>query len=113
MVAFELEHLGLKQNLDKIVMTGGATKSDFWPQVISDVCGLVVETVDFPEFTAYGAALHAKETILNENDQTVVFDRNSRRLFEPLQAEAYRDWYENHQKLSMAENLLNKGLNDE
>ena len=43
----------------KIVMSGGATVNPYWPQAIANTCGVIVKTVKFSEFTAYGAALSA------------------------------------------------------
>ena len=59
-VALGLEKLGFKDRVNKIVMSGGAANSSYWPQAIATACGVVVETVKCPEFTAYGAALLAR-----------------------------------------------------
>jgi sugar (pentulose or hexulose) kinase len=58
-VSFGLEKLGLKSKVEKIVMSGGAAANPYWPGAIANECGVVVKTVKFSEFTAYGAALLA------------------------------------------------------
>ena len=63
-VAHTLEMCGFGDRLEKIVATGGAMASRFWPQTIADICGLTLEAVDCPQFTAYGAALHARTALL-------------------------------------------------
>ena len=62
-VALGLERLGLKDKVKTMVMSGGAAASSFWPQAIATACGVVVETVIFPEFTAYGAACFARAAL--------------------------------------------------
>ena len=62
-VALGLEKLGFKDKINKIVMSGGAANSSYWPQAIATACGVVVETVICPEFTAYGAALLARAAL--------------------------------------------------
>ena len=96
-VAFMLDKLGFIKGLDRIVMTGGAASSRFWPQVIADLCDMKVEAVDFPEFTAYGAALHAQAAAGLKPGTCKPKDINSR-IYEPLQTEKYQQWYLEHQK---------------
>jgi len=100
-VLFMLEKLELKEKLDRIVMTGGAVKSTFWPQVIANVSGMPVEAVSFPEFTAYGAALHARAAILGNDSQNSPCKLDKSRIYEPHQTEEYQQWYNCHQKSLM------------
>jgi autoinducer 2 (AI-2) kinase len=48
---------------EKIVFAGGASKSALWPQILSDVLGIPVETPVVKEATALGAALLAGKGI--------------------------------------------------
>jgi sugar (pentulose or hexulose) kinase len=95
-----LEDCGLAPGLDKIVVAGGAMKSRFWPQAIADICGLTVEAVDYPYFTAYGAALHAWSALQGSAPGPRFPPTAVVRTYSPRQAEAYRAWYEHHQKPS-------------
>jgi sugar (pentulose or hexulose) kinase len=106
-VAFMLEKLRPYSKVNKLIMTGGATGSSFWPAVIADVCGVPVEAVDFPEFTAYGAALFAKEAV-NENIP-VGWPKSVRvKLYSPTQSYKYRQWYQNHQRPLLEKEFLSK-----
>jgi sugar (pentulose or hexulose) kinase len=93
-----LENCGLVKGLEKIIVTGGAMKSRFWPQAIADICGLTVEAVDYPYFTAYGAALHAREALQRPAQARRFPDTAVVRTYAPRQAERYRAWYEECQK---------------
>ena len=104
LVAFLLEKFRSKKD-GKIIMSGGAAMSDFWPQVISDLCGLTVEAVNFPEFTAYGAALHAKSAFENKQSNSNIINIAESRHYEPIHADKYQQWYEKNQK-PMFEKLL-------
>jgi sugar (pentulose or hexulose) kinase len=93
-----LENCGLTRGLEKIIVAGGAMKSRFWAQAIADISGLGVEAVDYPYFTAYGAALHARAAVegsapVHRFPSTAVV-----RTYSPQQTEPYRAWYECHQK---------------
>ena len=88
-------------------MSGGAAMSSFWPQVIADLCGLAVETVNFSEFTAYGAALHAKSAFQGKQSTSNLLDMVESRHYEPLGTNQYQPWYEHYQK-PMFEELLTK-----
>ena len=107
-VAFMLGELGLLENMDKIVMTGGAVSSRFWPQVVADLCDITVEAVDFPEFTAYGAALHARAAGLGCASEGHLPGWREARIYEPVNAAKYRQWYLAHQKPVLAEYILGK-----
>lgn len=88
LVAFLLEKFQPEKS-GKIIMSGGAARSSFWPQVIADLCELTVEAIHFPEFTAYGAAIHAKSAFEGKQSST----------------DQYQRWYTQHQK-PMFEKLL-------
>jgi len=108
-VAFMLDRFGLSKNIDRLIMSGGAVASRFWPQLIADLCNITVEAVDFPEFTAYGAALHAQAALTGKTGQSGFLKKvyNSQ-FYEPLNADAYRQWYHKHQQPALAESLLTK-----
>ncbi|MCU0913261.1 MAG: FGGY-family carbohydrate kinase [Planctomycetes bacterium] len=84
--------------LEKIVIAGGAMQSRFWPQVIADTCGLVVEAVDYPCFTAYGAALHALQAVLGTTPPRRYPNTAAVRTYAPRQARRYQTWYRDCQK---------------
>jgi sugar (pentulose or hexulose) kinase len=93
-----LENCGLLQGLEKIIVAGGAMKSRFWPQAIADICGLPVEAVDCPYFTAYGAALHARAAVEGSAPAHRFPSTAGVRTYSPRQAEPYRAWYDDYQK---------------
>jgi gluconokinase len=97
-VRHALENCGLTQGLERIVVAGGAMKSRFWPQAIADICGLAVQAVDYPYFTAYGAALHARVALQDPAPDRCFSATATVRTCSPRQAEVYRAWYERHQK---------------
>ncbi len=97
-VAHALDGCGLGQRLEKIVATGGAMASRFWPQVIADVCGLTVEAVEYPPFTAYGAALHAREALLGSLRSHRFPDAATVRTYSPRQSQEYQAWYRTFQQ---------------
>ena len=107
-VAFLLEKFESEKS-GKIIMSGGAAISGFWPQVIADLCGLTVETINFPEFTAYGAALHAKSAFEGKRIGSGLLDIAKSKHYEPIQADPYRRWYKEHQK-PMFEKLLTENF---
>jgi len=92
-VAQALDGCGLRQKLARIIITGGAMKSRFWPQVIADICDLAVEAVDHPYFTAYGAALHAREALLGPGQVHRFPGTAVVRTYTPRQSQKYRAWY--------------------
>jgi xylulokinase len=97
-VAHALEVCGLKHSLERIVVTGGAMASRFWPQTISSICGLTLEAVDCPSFTAYGAALHARRALLGPDRSRRFPNTATIRTYTPRQSQEYREWYCRHQK---------------
>jgi len=97
-VAHALDNCGLSGGLDKIIVTGGAMSSRLWPQAIADICDLVVEAVECPPFTAYGAALHAREAVLGSLQPHGFPSTAVVRTYAPQHSEEYRAWYQDHQK---------------
>jgi sugar (pentulose or hexulose) kinase len=97
-VAYALDNCGLRRGLEKIVVTGGAMSSRLWPQTIADVCDLVVEAVECPAFTAYGAALHAREAVLGPLEPHRFPSTATVRTYTPQRSCEYRPWYQEHQK---------------
>ena len=57
-VAYLLQKI--QPDAEKLVMTGGATQSSYWPKALAKICNITIETLNLPEFTAYGAALFAR-----------------------------------------------------
>ena len=104
-VAFVLEKFELTTGQGQIVMSGGATRSGFWPQVVADLCGITVQAIDFPEFTAYGAALHAMAGTSEEMDWGHLPRWIEAQTYEPKYAAEYRQWYLEHQKALLAESF--------
>lgn len=97
-VARALDDCGLRRGLEKIVITGGAMTSRLWPQIIADVCDLIVEAVECPHFTAYGAALHAREALLGPLDPHRFPSTAVLRTYTPQHSREYGAWYQDHQK---------------
>jgi sugar (pentulose or hexulose) kinase len=97
-VAHALSRCSLTRGLEKIVVAGGAMKSRFWPQVIADICDLTVEAVDCPYFTAYGAALHAREALLGPGEPHRLPSTAIIGTYAPQQSRQYRAWYHNFQE---------------
>jgi sugar (pentulose or hexulose) kinase len=101
-VRLKIEQLGMKDNLKKLVMTGGATANRGWCQMIADVCGVEVEAVDFPELTAYGAAMTAKRAVRQK-----AFGLDScnfkKAVYKPVHNNLYK-WYEEHQRQELLNN---------
>jgi len=94
----------------KIIMSGGAAVSRFWPQVIAELCGLSVEAVNFSEFTAYGAALHAKSAFEGRQSRSNLFEITKVKHYEPIHMNQYQQWYKQYQK-PMFEKILIKNCN--
>lgn len=97
-VVHALGQCGLARGLEKIVVTGGAMQSRFWPQVIADLCDLTVEAVGYPHFTAYGAALHAREAVLGPRPSHRFPGAVTVRTYAPQEAARYRCWYHDVQE---------------
>ncbi|HQN32894.1 MAG TPA: FGGY family carbohydrate kinase [Sedimentisphaerales bacterium] len=100
-VAHALEVCGLKHSLERIVATGGAMASRFWPQTISSICGLTLEAVDCASFTAYGAALHARTALLGPDRSQRFPNTATIRTYTPQRSQEYREWYCRHQRPSL------------
>ncbi len=97
-VTHALDRGGLARGLEKIVVTGGAMQSRFWPQAIADICDLTVEAVECPHFTAYGAARHAREAVLGPARSHPFPHTATIRTYVPQRAQSYRTWYREFQK---------------
>jgi sugar (pentulose or hexulose) kinase len=97
-VAHALERCGLARGLEKVVVTGGAMQSRFWPQVIAEICNLAVEAVACPHFTAYGAARHARAAVLGPAPSPRFPNAATVRTYVPQRAQPYRAWYREFQK---------------
>jgi sugar (pentulose or hexulose) kinase len=93
-----------------VIMSGQAAMSTFWPQVIADLCGLAVEAVNFPEFTAYGAALHAKSAFEGKWCDSNLLNIAGAKRYEPLCSDQYQQWHKRYQK-PMYEKKLTKNCN--
>jgi sugar (pentulose or hexulose) kinase len=101
-VAHTLERCGLACGLEKIVVTGGAMQSRFWPQAIADICDLTVEAVDYPHFTAYGAACHARAAVLGPQEAHRFPSAATVQVYAPRDTPAYRTWYRDFQEPMLA-----------
>lgn len=97
-VAHALDDCGLRGGLEKIVVTGGAMNSGLWPQVIADVCDMTVEAVECPAFTAYGAALHAREAVLGPLQPHGFPGTAVVKTCAPRRSREYRAWYHEYQQ---------------
>jgi len=97
-VAYALDGCGLRRGLKRIVVTGGAMSSRLWPQVIANICDLTVEAVECPQFTAYGAALHARAALLGPLEPHRFPSTAVVRTCTPQHAHEYRAWYHDHQE---------------
>lgn len=102
LVAFLLEKFQPEKG-GKIIMSGGAAMSCFWPQVIADLYELAVEAINFPEFTAYGAALHAKSAFEGKRCGSNLLDIAKAKHYEPIYTNQYQQWYEQYQKPAFEE----------
>jgi len=96
LVRFNIERLSIKDCMQKLVMTGGATANSGWCQMIADVCGVTVEAMDFPELTAYGAAMIAKRGASQKAFASDSCEFN-RVIYEPVNRNLYK-WYDNYQR---------------
>jgi sugar (pentulose or hexulose) kinase len=97
-VSHALDGCGLRDGLKKIVVTGGAMSSRLWPQAIADVCDLEVEAVECSPFTAYGAALHARQALLGSLEPHCFPGTAVVRTCTPQRPREYRTWYHDFQK---------------
>ena len=97
-VAFALDRLALAQKVDRLVITGGCVASSFWLSAIASVGGVVVEAVDFAEFTAYGAALHARAASGVEGTHSGFPEYMRTTVYQPEEVSRYQQWYQVYQK---------------
>ncbi len=104
-VAHALDRCGLVRGLGKIVVTGGAMQSRFWPQAIADICDLAVAAVDYPHFTAYGAACHARAAVLSLQESHRFPSAATVRVYTPRHAPSYQEWYRNFQEPMLAKEV--------
>lgn len=95
-VLFNLHKSGMVSTINKLVMTGGATASSVWPQIIANMSGLTVETVEFPQLTAYGAALMARQAVTDE--KCIAEIPGNKNMYYPEHSDRYRQWYNEVQK---------------
>jgi sugar (pentulose or hexulose) kinase len=93
-----LERTGWLLSLDRMVVTGGAMASRLWPQIIADVCGITLDAVDFPAFTAWGAASHAMMAKEVTPAQALPAAKQTLCRYEPERTEPYERWYQQHQR---------------
>jgi len=101
-VRFKIEQLGIKESMQKLVMTGGATANSGWCQMIADICGVEVEAMDFPELTAYGAAMTAKRAVSQKTFGLDICD-SRKAVYEPVHQNLYK-WYEDYQRRELLSN---------
>jgi len=97
-VRYMLEKVGVMDGLGKLLMTGGALGSRYWPRMISNVCGVPVEGVRFDELTAYGAARFARFAVRGDWGPDGWPKGVAVSVFEPEYRAAYDEWYVNHQR---------------
>ena len=97
-IAFIIEkHQAIKKG-SRMTMSGGAASSHVWPQIISDICNVIVDTIKFSEFTAYGAALCAKSALDNVHENRDILEIMGSVTYEPINNTSYQQWYQQHQK---------------
>jgi sugar (pentulose or hexulose) kinase len=96
-VAFVLSKLRDVVQVNEITMTGGAVSSPVWPQLMANVCGAVVRAIDFPELSAYGAALFAHDAVRPGPSRPCFQESNCIRIYYPQHYSEYHDWCVNHQ----------------
>lgn len=92
-----LDRTGWLLSLDRMVVMGGAMASRIWPRIIANVCGIPVDAVDFPAFTAWGAASHAMVVKQATPVQLHLATKQTLHRHEPERTEPYEDWYQQHQ----------------
>ena len=93
-----LDRTGWLLSLDRMVVVGGAMASRIWPRIIADVCGVPVDAVNFPAFTAWGAASHAMIAKGATPVQTHLAIKQKSQRYEPERTEAYENWYQQYQR---------------
>ena len=93
-----LDRTGWLTSLDQMVVVGGAMTSRIWPRIMADVCGIPVNAVDFPAFTAWGAASHAMIAQATKPAQTHQAVKQKSQRYEPERTEPYESWYQQYQR---------------
>jgi xylulokinase len=101
--------LALELPASEIVLTGGGANSSAWQQIVADITGLPVKLLGQNEGAGFGAALQAlwtlqrqsdsATTILDITDEHIQPDESQSRIPEPASVAAYRDAYENYQRV--------------
>ncbi len=102
-VAFFSERLEVSSQSGRILMTGGAAKSRFWPQVIADMTGRDVELIDFMELTALGAARYCQKA-LGSGIKPGLYECVSKKVVSPS-GDNLRQWFLNKQLPVIKEKL--------
>jgi len=97
-VRLALEQTGCLAALERLVAVGGAMSNRVWAQIIADVCGRPVEAIDFPEFTAWGAASHAMMACAATTTRQGLPASAKRQVYQPRRTQAYECWYQRHQQ---------------
>ena len=92
-----LEQMGCLASLERLIAVGGAMTSRVWAQLIANVCARPVEAIDFPEFTAWGAASHAMMACAAATARPDLPTSARRQVYQPQRVEAYEHWYQRHQ----------------
>jgi len=93
-----LDRTGWLLSLDRMVVMGGAMASRVWPRIIANVCGIPVDAVDFPAFTAWGAASHAMIAKEAMQAQPHLATKQTSHRYEPERTEPYESWYQQYQR---------------
>jgi sugar (pentulose or hexulose) kinase len=92
-----LEQMGCLTSLECLIAVGGAMASPVWAQIIANVCSKPVEAIDFPEFTAWGAASHAMMACAATTTRQNLPASAKRQIYQPQRTQAYECWYQRHQ----------------
>jgi xylulokinase len=99
--SLELIHdLGL--SIDEVRVSGGGARSHLWLQVLADIFGVEITTVNVTEEAAFGAALLAGVGVgvfSSVQDACVTAVRVTGRVHPSVDAEIYRDYYERYRSL--------------
>jgi len=93
--ALHIEQFEKNIGVSEVRFTGGAAKSEIWCQMLADVLGKKVLTVDKKETGCCGAALLAAIGVGEIKDiQNVVKFIRIKKVYEPHETEKYREKYE-------------------
>ena len=104
-VVFLLESLFPCENVDKIIMTGGAAAIRFLPVLVATLSQKTVEVVKFPELTALGAGMYAAAAMGLPNLSERAKEMFLTETYEPEISNEYADWYATSQRPVFAEQL--------